>query len=71
MSVPNNYELLAREKKCRLVVKAILQRAVDVLGAAGDDSWEGLAKDAGVNVPSAESRKRIVQILIDMGELSK
>lgn len=57
------YEESAREKKCLSVARFILDEAVKIVAAQTDDEWQLIAKNAGVNVPSEESRLKIVQLL--------
>lgn len=63
MTAPNQFEDNAREQKCRKVVRYILAETVKVLESADDDMWTATAAKAEVNVPSEQSRKRIIEII--------
>ncbi len=59
----NQFALKARMEKCRKLVSAWLTEATDILERATDDEWQNLALRAGINTPSAESKKLILMML--------
>ncbi len=63
MTVANTFELNAREQKCRRVARQIILEAIGVTRTLTEDGWKELAERAEVNMPSEESRKRIIEML--------
>lgn len=62
--VPNTYEQAAREKKCRLLARFFLDELANALSRPESASmWTDAAREAGVNEPSPESQKRILEML--------
>lgn len=62
-SVPNTYEQAAREKKCRLLARFLVDELANVLSKPENEAmWIDAAREAGVNEPSPESRKIILQM---------
>lgn len=59
----NNFAMHARELKCRKLAAYIHAEMVKVAEAATEDMWLTTATKAGVNRPSRESQKRVVEIL--------
>lgn len=53
----------AREKKCQAVVRFMLLESVKILADADEEMWRDIATRSNVNLPSEESRKRIIAIL--------
>lgn len=65
MATPNQYESLARERKCKAICKVVIGDAANVLRIGMNDAkmWEALAHVAGVGIPSDESRRRIIEMV--------
>ncbi len=63
MMASNSFELNAREVKCRKVARQIIIEAIGVTRTLTEDGWKELAERCEVNMPSEESRKRIVEML--------
>lgn len=59
----NVHELKARELKARKVAGYLITRLAESMEAADDEHWGGAAREAGVNPCSAETRKRVLEML--------
>ncbi len=59
------HEQLARERKVRILATFLHDEFIRVLEALDDDSWLNCAARAGVNKPSEESKKLVIQVLRD------
>ncbi len=59
----NTYELHAREQKCRKMARQIILEAIGVTRTLTEDGWKELAERCEVNMPSIESRTRIIEML--------
>jgi len=63
MSIPNLHEQNAREIKCRQLARYILAETVRIVRQSTEEDWQNMAAKAGVNMPSTESQRRVIQLL--------
>lgn len=59
----NPHEADAREQKCKKLALSILNEAVQVVREADQAMWAAMAHRAGVNMPSEQSQKRVIELL--------
>lgn len=59
----NPFEQSARERKCATLAANILAQMVQAIEQATDEMWEASAARAGVNTPSEQSRKRVIEMI--------
>jgi hypothetical protein len=66
----NVYEQAGREKKAGAIAREIIRRLPSVLRELQEDSgwWAEVAKDAGVNEPSAETIQAVIAIFEEKAE---
>ena len=59
----NMYEFRAHEKKARRLADFLMKELYKVAAHADEALWEATAIKAGTTTPSAETRKRVLEIL--------
>ena len=59
----NTFEIAAREKKAHAIARWLQDECVRVAEAADEKTWASIAKLAKQNAPSAETKRRVIEIL--------
>lgn len=57
------FEEMSRQKKAQAIYNRVLDDAVRLLGGLTDDEWQNLASQAEQRVPSAETRRMVVDMV--------
>lgn len=59
----NAFEANARERKCAQLAAWLASRFLETVAGMDEAAWKNSAEHAGVNMPSAESQRMILDIL--------